>query len=147
MSGLMIGDPLFLCVFSAGQAFHHGHLYLITRRQACGHTALLALSCFPLIHFYFTARSPSFTRYAITEIVASKPEFLSITEQAVLAALDDPAPANPIAIEVARLVTAYTNNFRSHAERLGYVPAEIHLPLFGKALYKTVLPLASAAAD
>ncbi len=47
MSRLMIGDPRFPGVFSAGQAFHRGHLYLITRRQACGHTACLALSCFP----------------------------------------------------------------------------------------------------
>jgi hypothetical protein len=50
----------------------------------------------------------------MTEIVAPKPEFLSLTENAVLAALDDPDPANPIAIEIARLMTAYTNNFRSH---------------------------------
>jgi hypothetical protein len=61
----------------------------------------------------------------MTEIVAPKPEFLSLTENAVLAALDDPDPANPIAIEIARLMTAYTNNFRSHVERLGYVPADI----------------------
>jgi hypothetical protein len=61
----------------------------------------------------------------MTEIVAPKPEFLSLTENAVLAALDDPDPANPIAIEVARLVTAYTNNFAGHVERLGYIPADI----------------------
>jgi hypothetical protein len=61
----------------------------------------------------------------MTEIVAPKPEFLALTEQAVLAALDDPDPANPIAIEVARLMTAYTNNLRSHVERLGYIPADM----------------------
>jgi hypothetical protein len=55
----------------------------------------------------------------MTEIVAPKPEFLSLSEQAVLPALDD--PANPIAIEVARLVATYTNNFRSHVERIGYI--------------------------
>lgn len=58
----------------------------------------------------------------MTEIVAPKPEFLCLTEQAVLAALDDRDPANPITIEVARLVTGYTSNFRSHVERLGTFP-------------------------
>jgi hypothetical protein len=43
----------------------------------------------------------------MTEIVAPKPEFLSLTEAAVLAALGDPDPANPIAVEISRLVTAY----------------------------------------
>jgi hypothetical protein len=61
----------------------------------------------------------------MTEIVAPKPQFLSLTEDAVLAALDDPDPANPIAVEVARLVTAYTNNFKNHVERIGYIPADI----------------------
>jgi len=59
----------------------------------------------------------------MTEIVAPKPEFLSLTEAAVLAALGD--PAKPIAVETRRLVTAYTKNFRDHVERLGYIPADI----------------------
>jgi hypothetical protein len=58
----------------------------------------------------------------MTEIVAPKPEFLSLTEAAVLAALGD--PAKPIAVETRRLVTAYTKNFRDHVERLGYIPAD-----------------------
>jgi hypothetical protein len=45
------------------------------------------------------------------------------SEQAILAALDD--PTNPITIEIARVVTAYTNNFRSHVKRLGYISADI----------------------
>jgi hypothetical protein len=61
----------------------------------------------------------------MTEIVAPKPEFLSLTDAAVLAALGDPDPANPIAVEINRLVTAYTKNFRDHVERLGYIPADI----------------------
>jgi hypothetical protein len=61
----------------------------------------------------------------MTEIVAPKPEFLSLTEAAVLAALDDPDPTNPIAVEIARLVAAYTKNFEDHVERLGYIPADI----------------------
>jgi hypothetical protein len=61
----------------------------------------------------------------MTETVAPKPEFLSLTEQAVMAALDDPDPANPIAVEIQRLVTAYTRILGDHLERLGYIPAEI----------------------
>ena len=30
-----------------------------------------------------------------------------------------------IALEITRLVTAYTKNFRDHVERLGYIPAHI----------------------
>jgi hypothetical protein len=61
----------------------------------------------------------------MTESVAPKPEFLFLAENTVLAALDDPDPTNPVAVEVARLVTVYTNNFRDHVERIGYIPAEI----------------------
>jgi hypothetical protein len=49
----------------------------------------------------------------MTEIVAPKPEFLSLTEAAVLAALGD--SANPIAVEISRLVTAYTKNLFLYA--------------------------------
>lgn len=61
----------------------------------------------------------------MSEIVAPKPQFLALTEDAVLAALDDPDPANPIAVEIARLITAYANNFKNHVERLGYIPTDI----------------------
>ena len=46
----------------------------------------------------------------MTETVAPKPEFLSMTEAAVLAALEDPDPANPIAVEIASLLTPYEKN-------------------------------------
>jgi len=61
----------------------------------------------------------------MTEIAGPGPQFLSVTEDAVLAALDDPDPANPIAVEIARLVTAYTSNFRDHVDRIGYIPADV----------------------
>jgi hypothetical protein len=35
---------------------------------------------------------------------------------------NDPDPGNPIAVEVARLIEGYTENFRAHVERLGYIP-------------------------
>lgn len=43
----------------------------------------------------------------------------------MLAALDDPDPANPIAIEVTGLMTSYAENFREHVRRIGYIPADI----------------------
>jgi hypothetical protein len=61
----------------------------------------------------------------MTEIVEAEPQFRSFAEDAVLAALDDPDPANPIAVEIACLMTAYTNNFRKHVERIGYIPLDI----------------------
>ena len=35
-----------------------------------------------------------------------------------MAALNDPDPSNPIAVEVARLIEGYTKNFRAHVKRL-----------------------------
>ena len=57
--------------------------------------------------------------------VEPKPEFRSLSEEAVLAALEDPDPANPIAVEVARLIAGYTANFQSLVEGLGYMPAAV----------------------
>ena len=39
-----------------------------------------------------------------------------------MAALDDPHPANPIAINIARFIEASSRIFRAHVERLGYIP-------------------------
>jgi hypothetical protein len=61
----------------------------------------------------------------MTEPVEPKSEFRDLTEDAVVAALQDPDPANPIAIEVARLIAAYTRNFKQHVERLGRIPPDI----------------------
>jgi hypothetical protein len=48
-----------------------------------------------------------------------------LCEAEVMAALNDPDPGNPIAVEVARLIEGYTENFRDHVERWGYIPATI----------------------
>jgi hypothetical protein len=61
----------------------------------------------------------------MTETVEPKPEYRSLPEDAVVAALQDPDPANPIAIEVARLIDGYTRNFQAHAQRLGRIPSDI----------------------
>ena len=51
------------------------------------------------------------------EPVEPKPEYRSLAEDTVLAAVQDPDPANPIAVEVARLIAAYTSNFKHHFQR------------------------------
>jgi hypothetical protein len=61
----------------------------------------------------------------MTEPVEPKPEFHSLAEDAVVAALQDPDPANPIAVEVARLIGGYTNNFQAQVQRLGRIPPNI----------------------
>jgi hypothetical protein len=63
----------------------------------------------------------------MTEPVEPKPEYRTLAEDAVVAALQDPDPANPIAVEVARLIAAYTNNFKRQVERLGRIPSDILL--------------------
>jgi len=61
----------------------------------------------------------------MTEPVEPRAEFRSLPEAAVVAALQNPDPANPIAIEVARLIDGYTRNFQAHAQRLGRIPSDI----------------------
>lgn len=61
----------------------------------------------------------------MTETVEPKPQFRALPEDAVVAALQDPDPANPIAIEVARLIAAYTSNFERHVEKLGRIPSDV----------------------
>jgi len=61
----------------------------------------------------------------MTEPIEPKPEFRLLAENAVIAALQDPDPANPIAVEVARLIDGYTRNFQAHVERRGAIPADI----------------------
>jgi len=61
----------------------------------------------------------------MTETVQPKPEFRLLAEDAVVAALEDPDPQNPIAIEVARLIDGYTRNFQAHVQQLGRVPSDI----------------------
>ena len=59
------------------------------------------------------------------EEATPRPEFTKLTESEVMTALADPDPSNPVACEVARLVEAYTENFRAYVERIGYFPATI----------------------
>jgi hypothetical protein len=61
----------------------------------------------------------------MTETVEPKPEFRSLAEDAVAAALQDRDLANPIAVEVARLIVGYTRNFDEHGKRLGHTPADM----------------------
>ena len=61
----------------------------------------------------------------MTETVEPKPDFRSLSEDAVVAALQDPDPANPIAVEVARLIDGYTTNFHGHVQRLGHIPSDL----------------------
>jgi hypothetical protein len=61
----------------------------------------------------------------MTEVVEPKPEFQSLTEDAVLAAIAARDPKTPIAIEVARLIKAYKENFLRHHKRLGYLPPHL----------------------
>jgi hypothetical protein len=58
-------------------------------------------------------------------LIQPSTEFISLSEAAVLAALQDPDSANPVAAEVARLVAGYAENFRSHIEKLGRIPDKI----------------------
>lgn len=58
----------------------------------------------------------------MTRIVPPAPQFASLTEAEIMAALNDPDPGNPIAVEVARLIAGYSENFRAHVERLGHIP-------------------------
>jgi hypothetical protein len=58
----------------------------------------------------------------MSRIVSPAPQFTSLTEAEVMAALADPEPGNPIAVEVARLIEGYSENCRAQVERLGYIP-------------------------
>ena len=68
-------------------------------------------------------RSPFSVRLApMTRVVPPLLQFTGLTKAEVMTALNDPDPGNPIAVEVARLIEGYTENFRAHVERLGYIP-------------------------
>jgi len=55
-------------------------------------------------------------------IIETKPEFQTLSEDAVLAALADPDPKNPVIAEVARLVIAYTEYYRHQIDSRVYMP-------------------------
>lgn len=58
-------------------------------------------------------------------LIEPYPEFRDLSEAEILAALADDDPANPVAVEVFRLVVAYAESLRQDIERLGHVPQEI----------------------
>ena len=57
--------------------------------------------------------------------IMPRAEFASLTEAEVLAALRDPDGNNPIAIEFARLIKGYGENFAATCDRLGLIPESI----------------------
>jgi hypothetical protein len=61
----------------------------------------------------------------MTEVLEPKPEFQSLTEDAVLAAIAAADPKNPVAVEVARLAEDYKENFRLYIRHLGYLPPDV----------------------
>ena len=61
----------------------------------------------------------------MTRIITPHQQFSALSETEVMAALADPDPGNPIAVEVARLIEGYTENFHAHVEHLGYIPDSI----------------------
>jgi hypothetical protein len=46
----------------------------------------------------------------MTEAVEAKPEFRSLSAEAIIAALEGSDPANPIIVEVSRLIAGYAPN-------------------------------------
>lgn len=50
-----------------------------------------------------------------------------LTRAEVEAALADPDPTTPVAVEVARLIGLYTELYAAHCERLGRVATELML--------------------
>jgi hypothetical protein len=61
----------------------------------------------------------------MTNIVEPHERFRNHSRKEIEAALASLDPANPIALEVDRLVEAYAGNFKAHVERLGYFPSTI----------------------
>ncbi len=58
-------------------------------------------------------------------IIEPKLQFRGLDENAVMKALEDSNPENPIAVEVARLIEGYTANLERHVQRLGYMPSDV----------------------
>jgi len=57
-------------------------------------------------------RSPFSVRLApMTRVVPPLLQFTGLTKAEVMTALNDPDPGNPIAVEVARLIEGYAENF------------------------------------
>ena len=61
----------------------------------------------------------------MTQAVEPKPEFRSLSGEAIITALQDPDPMNPIAVEVVRLINGYEDNFHAQVPRRGRIPPDI----------------------
>ena len=70
-------------------------------------------------------------------------EFVGLTHDEVQGALDDTNPDNPIALEIARLIEGYMENFAAHVERVGEVPAQILRAKGGSAIEEVAMQLVS----
>jgi hypothetical protein len=64
-------------------------------------------------------------RGARVKAIEPKPEFRELDESAIRKVLKDRGPANPVVVEVARLVTGYAANFQEYVKRLGYIPSDV----------------------
>ena len=61
-------------------------------------------------------------------VVTPLPQFAALTEAQVMAAMNDPHPGDPIAVEVARLMAGYGENFGTNVKRsLNRIP-DSYLP-------------------
>jgi hypothetical protein len=58
----------------------------------------------------------------MTRVISPAPPFTGLTEAEVMAALDDPHPGNPVAVEIARLNRRLHGEFPRPRHRLGYIP-------------------------
>jgi hypothetical protein len=58
-------------------------------------------------------------------VIEPKSKFRALSEDAVMKALEDTDAENPVAVEVARLITGYMGNFQREVKRLGYMPSDI----------------------
>jgi hypothetical protein len=61
----------------------------------------------------------------MSQAVEPKPEFRSLSAEAVIAALEGSDPTNPIIVEVGRLIAGYTRNFYAQVPRPTRIPHDI----------------------
>lgn len=59
------------------------------------------------------------------KIVEVSQEFHALSQDDVMDALEDINPDNPIAVEIARLMQGYMQNFTEHVEKIGHIPPSI----------------------
>tara|TARA_R100001129_G_scaffold70418_1_gene48012 strand:- start:2491 stop:2754 length:264 start_codon:yes stop_codon:yes gene_type:complete len=72
-------------------------------------------------------------------------DLTTITNEQIDAALADESPDNEIAIELARLIDTYTQNFAAHCEKVGRVPTELMLKKPDSEIERVAMRLTSQA--